>query len=125
MIYYDRIYLSVGNDINKTIESTECINYHYWCFLEKRITFQPYSCNGCHDILMISGSLSNVVILNIDGADFCYFITKCEVIKVIKNIDLTEKSRTIQKIFIITRLLSHIKMGKETLMFGNTKIGKR
>ena len=95
MLYCDRIYLSVGNDINRTIESTEGINYHYWCFLEKGFTFQPYACNGCHDILMMYGSLSNVAILNIDDADFCYIIIKCEVIKVINNIDLTEKSRTI------------------------------
>ena len=95
MLYYDRIYLPVGNDINKTTESAEGFNYHYWCFLEKGFTFQPYACNGCHDILMMSGSLSNVAILNIDGTDSCCIIIKCEVINVINNIDLTEKNRTI------------------------------
>ena len=37
MLYYGKIDISVGNDINKTIESTECVNYHYWYFLEKRV----------------------------------------------------------------------------------------
>ena len=43
---------------------------------------------------MMSMSLSDIAILNIHGADFCSIITgisKTEVIKVIQNINLTEK----------------------------------
>ena len=43
---------------------------------------------------MMSMSLSDIAILNIHGADFCSIITgisKAEVIKVIQNINLTEK----------------------------------
>ena len=55
---------------------------------------QPNVYNWCHDILMMSMSLSDIAILNIHGADFCSIITgisKTEVIKVIQNINLTEK----------------------------------
>ena len=55
---------------------------------------QPDVYNWCHDILMMSMSLSDIAILNIHGADFCSIITgisETEVIKVIQNINLTEK----------------------------------
>ena len=71
MPYYDRIEFSEGIDINKTSASKECDICHYWYFSYKGFKFQPYVCNRFHDLLMMSTNLSDIVILNIKGFDYC------------------------------------------------------
>ena len=51
MLQYDRIDISEGIDINKTNASKECDMCHYWYFLDKNFTYEPYLCNGCHDLM--------------------------------------------------------------------------
>ena len=51
-----------------------------------------------HDLLMMSMNLSDIAILNIKGSNYdCVFSlsSKNKAINLLKNIDLTEKSRTI------------------------------
>ena len=55
MLYYYRIDVSEGIDVNKTSASKECDVSHFWYFLN-------YSFN---DLLMMSVNLSNFAILNI------------------------------------------------------------
>ena len=98
MLYYDRIDVSEGIDVNKTSVSKECDICHYWYFLDKWFNFQPHVCNGCHDLLMISMNLSVIAILNIKCSDYRCFInriSKNEAINLMQNVDLTEKSRTL------------------------------
>ena len=64
MLYYDRIDVSEGIDINKTIKWKKCDICHYWYFLNKGFKFQSYICNRCHDILMMSMNL-DIAILKI------------------------------------------------------------
>ena len=69
--------------------------YRYWYFLNKGFKFQPYVCNRCHDLLMMSMNLSDISVLNIKGSDYHCIITgisKSEAIKLLQNIDLIEKS---------------------------------
>ena len=54
MIYYDRIDVSDGIDVNKTSELKECDICHYWYFLNKGFRFQPNVCNRCHDIAILN-----------------------------------------------------------------------
>ena len=54
MLYYDRIEVSEGDDVNKTIASKECDLWHYWCFLDYSFKFQTNVCNRFHDLLIIS-----------------------------------------------------------------------
>ena len=75
MIYYDRIDVSEGIDINKTSKSKECDVCHYWYFLNKGFKLQPNACNRCHDLLVMSMSLSDIAILNITSADYCCIIS--------------------------------------------------
>ena len=63
MVLYGRINVFEGIDINKTSASKECDVCHYWYFLDKRYKFQPYVCNGCHDVLVMSMNLGNIPIL--------------------------------------------------------------
>ena len=65
MLYYDRIDVSEGIDVNKRSESKECKICHCWYFLNKRFKYQLSVCNRCHDLLMISMNLIDVGILNI------------------------------------------------------------
>ena len=69
---------------------------HYWHLLHFSFKFQPNVCSRCHDLLMISLTLSNTSILNIKGSDYCCIISlisKNEAINLIQNAYLTEKRR--------------------------------
>ena len=70
MLYYDRIDVSEGIDVNKTSKSKECDICHYWFFLNKRFKFQSYVCNRCHDLLMMSISLTDTAVLKIGNAGY-------------------------------------------------------
>ena len=65
MLYYDRIGVSEETDVNKTSTSKECDICHYWHFLNYSFKVQPNICNRCHDLLMMSVNLIDIVILNI------------------------------------------------------------
>ena len=70
----------------------------YWYFLDKGFKFQPDGCNGCHDILMISMTLSNIAVLNIHSFDYRFImngISKSEVVNLLQKADLNEKSGTL------------------------------
>ena len=67
MLYYDRIDVSERIDVNKTSASKECDICHYWHFLNYDFRFQPNVCNRCHDLLIMSINLSDIVILSIKG----------------------------------------------------------
>ena len=87
MIYYDRIDVSEGIDLN------------YWYFLDKRFQFQSYVCNRCRDLVMMSMNLSGIAIVNVKSADYCCIIngiSKNEAINLMQNADLTKKSETLQ-----------------------------
>ena len=76
MLYFDRIDVSEGIDVNKTIESKECDICHCWYFLNKGFKFQPNISNGCHDLLMMSMNLSDITILNIKVSDYRCIISE-------------------------------------------------
>ena len=95
MLYFNRIDVSEGIDVNKISESKEYDICRDWFFLGKEFMFQLNVCNGCHDVLMIFVNLSDIAILNINGADYCCIISgigKSEATNVMPNIDFSEKS---------------------------------
>ena len=70
-------------------------------------------------------NLSNIAILNIKSGNYhCIIsgISKSEAINLMQNTDLYQKSGTLLG---HKSLLSYIKMGKETLTFGDIKIEKK
>ena len=98
MLQDDGIDVSEGNDVNKTSASKQYDVCQYWYFLNYSFKFQPNLCNNCHDLLMMSVNLSDIAILNIKGSDYYCIISltcKNEVIKLLQNADLTEKSETL------------------------------
>ena len=60
MLYYDRISVSEGTDVNKTSKSKKCNICHYWYFLDKGFEFHVYVHNGCHEVLMMPMNLSDI-----------------------------------------------------------------
>ena len=99
MLYFDRIGISEGSDVNKTSASKECDIFHYWYFLNYSFKFQPSVCKRCHDLSMISMTLSDIAILNIKGFDYrCIFsfISKNETINLMQNADLAKTAEHYQ-----------------------------
>ena len=62
MLYYDRIDVSEGIDVNKTSVSKECDICHYWYFLNYSFKFKPNVRNRYHDLLMMSVNLSDIAL---------------------------------------------------------------
>ena len=57
MLEYDRIDVSEGIDVSREFNTS-----HYCYFLDKGLNFQPYVCNGCHDLTQKAMGPDNVVI---------------------------------------------------------------
>ena len=112
MIYFDRIDVSEGIDVDKTSASKECDIFHYWYFLNYSTKFQPNVCNRFNDLLMMSMNLSDIAVLNIKDSDYrCIIslISKNEAINLMQNADLTRKSRTLSNTY---NFFLYLKMGK-------------
>ena len=62
MLYDDRIDIFEGTDITKTSASKERDISHYCYSLNKGFEFQPYVCNRCYDLLMMSMNLGDIYI---------------------------------------------------------------
>ena len=52
-------------------------------FLDKGFKFQPDVYTGCHNVMMMSMNFTDIAILNIQGADYCY-IFLAELVKLRK-----------------------------------------
>ena len=63
MLEYDRIDISEGIDINKTNLSKECDICHYWYFKDIGFKYEPYLCNGCHDLTQKAVSFIMLLLL--------------------------------------------------------------
>ena len=77
MLYYDRIDISEVIDINKTNTlKRDCIFCHYRQFLDKRLKFQLFAWNRCHDVFMMSIDINSILILNIHSVDHLCIINE-------------------------------------------------
>ena len=70
MLEYDRIDISEGIDIDKTNASKWSDVCHYWYFLDKNFKYEPYLCNGCHDLMQKAMNFNDVAIVSIKGNDY-------------------------------------------------------
>ena len=95
MLEYDRIDLSEGIDTNKTIASKECNICHYWYFLDKNFNYEPYFCNGCHDLMQKAMNFNDAAIVYIKGNDYriqFWYMNKNDAIALMTNSDLKDKN---------------------------------
>ena len=70
MLYYDKIDVSEGIDVNKTSSSKEYDVCHNYYFLNYSFKFQSNVCNRSYDLSMMSINLSDITILYIKGSDY-------------------------------------------------------
>ena len=92
---YDRIDILEGIDINKTSASKECDICHYWYFLDKGFKYEPYLCNGSHDLMQEAMNFNNVAIASVKGNDYrihFWYMSKDGAINIMKNSNLNEKA---------------------------------
>ena len=68
MLEYGRIDISEGTDVNKMSTSKECDIFHYWYFKYIGFKYEPYLCNGCHDLTQKSMNFNNVATIYFNGS---------------------------------------------------------
>ena len=94
MLEHDRIDISEGIDVNKTNASKECDICHYWYFKDIGFKYEPYLCNGCHDLMQKATSFNDVAIVYIKG-NACRihfrYMSKDDAISIMNNSDLVDK----------------------------------
>ena len=94
MLEYDRIDISEGIDVDATNKSKECMLCHYWYFLDKNFSYEPYLCDGCYNIVQKSINFKNISIINvIKRAYRIYFLgmSKHETKTLMNNPNLSDK----------------------------------
>ena len=79
MLWYQKIDVSEGIDVNKTSKSKECELCHYWFFKDVGFKFEEHV-NKCHDLLTMACSLKNIAILSAKGTTF-----RCLLMGISKN----------------------------------------
>ena len=94
MLEYKRIDISEGNDINKTNLSKQCNICHYWYFKNIGFKYEPYLCNGCHDLMQKAMSFNNIAVVYVKGnaykIHFCY-MSKNGAINIMNGSNLVDK----------------------------------
>ena len=95
MLEYERIDISEGIDTNKASASKEYNICHYWYFLDKNFNYDPYLCNGCHDLMQKAMSFKNVAIASVKGNDYrihFWYMGKNDTIVLMTNSNLNDKN---------------------------------
>ena len=70
MLEYGRIDILGVVDVNKTSLWKECDICHYWYFKDIGFKYEPYVCNGCHDLAQKGKSFNNVAIVYVKGSAY-------------------------------------------------------
>ena len=63
MLEHNRIDISEGIEVNKTLLSKECDICHYWYLKDIGFKYKSYLCNGCQDLMQKAMSVNNVAIV--------------------------------------------------------------
>ena len=94
MLEYEKNDVSEEIDINKSGKSKEFNLCHYWYFLSKNFTYEPYLCNGCHDLMQKTVSFNSVVVVSVNGSNyrihFCS-MSKSDAVNLLNNSSLSNK----------------------------------
>ena len=80
--------------------SKECDICHYWYFKDIGFKYEPYLCNGCHDLMQKAMGFNNIAIVHIKGSacriHFCY-INKDAAINIMNGSNLVDKRGVLYK----------------------------
>ena len=96
MLEYHRIDILEGIDINKINAFKKCDICHYWYFKDIGFKYEPYPCNGCHDLMQKSMSFNDVAIVYVKQSAYrihFWYMSKNDEISIMNNSNLiNEKS---------------------------------
>ena len=94
MLEFDRIDISEGIDVKKTNLSKECDICHFWYFKDIGFKYEPYLCNGCHDLMQKATSFNNVAIVYVKGSAYgihFWCMSKNDAINAMNGCNLVDK----------------------------------
>ena len=94
MLKYGRIDISEGIDVNKTNSSKECDICHYWYFKDIGFKYEPYLCNGCHDLMQKAMSFNNIAIVYVNRSAYrihFWYMSKDDTINIMDGFKLVGK----------------------------------
>ena len=94
MLEYDRIDVSEGIHVNKTSASKECDICHYWYFKDIGFRYEPYFCNGCHDLMQKAMGFNDVAIVYVKGSVYRIrfeYMSKDNATSIISNSNFVDK----------------------------------
>ena len=94
MLEYDRIDISEGIDINKVNTSKESDICHHCYYKDISFKYEPYLCNGCHDLMQKAMNFNDAAIVSVKGSNYrIHFgcISKGDAINIMNNSNLNDK----------------------------------
>ena len=94
MLEYDRIDISEGIDVNKTNLSKDCGICHYCYFKNIGFKYEPYLCNGCHDLMQKAMSFNNIATVYVRGSAYrihIWYMSKNDTINIMNSSNLVDK----------------------------------
>ena len=89
MLEYEKIDISDEIDVNKSDKSKKCILCHYWYFLDKNFSYEPYLCDGCYNMMQKYNKRKNFAITHVKENVYriCFlFMSKREAKKLMTNL---------------------------------------
>ena len=95
MLEDNRTDISEGIDVNKTSLSNECDICHYLYFKNIGFKYEPYLCNGCHDLMQKAISFNNIAIVYIKENAYrihFWYMSKNDAINIMNGSNLVDKS---------------------------------
>ena len=94
MLQYDRTDISERIDVNKTISSKDCYLCSYWYFKDIGFKYEPYLCDGCHDLIQKAISFNNVAIVYVKRSPYrirFWYMNENDAINIMSNSNLVDK----------------------------------
>ena len=65
MLVYEKIDISDEIDVDMSDKPKECMLCHYWYFLGKSFSYEPYLCDGCYNMMQKCNKLKNIATVHI------------------------------------------------------------
>ena len=108
--------MSEGIDVNKTNASKECDICHYWYFKDIGFKYEPYLCNGCHDLMQKAMSFNDVAIIYVKESAYRIhfgYMSKDDAISIMKNSNLVDKKGVLYFFFFFNTKNEGINLSKK------------
>ena len=94
MLEYDIIDISEGVDVNETSLSKECHICHCSYFKNIGFKYEPYLCNGCHNLMQKAISFNNVAVAYVKGSAYkinFWYMSQNDEINIMNDSNLVDK----------------------------------